>query len=75
MLSNVSLQHVNFFQVLLADGKAHLLKNTSYKNEQDYYRGIFEEKFAGCGAIVPYIWMPRYTNATDPSARTLIEYK
>ena len=51
------------------------VKNTSYKNEQDYYRGIFEQKFAGCGAIVPYIWMPRYTNATDPSARTLIEYK
>jgi asparagine synthase (glutamine-hydrolysing) len=51
------------------------VKNTSYKNEQDYYRGIFEQKFAGCGAIVPYIWMPKYTNATDPSARTLIEYK
>jgi asparagine synthase (glutamine-hydrolysing) len=51
------------------------VKNTYYKNEPDYYRSIFEDKFPGCGAIVPYIWMPKYTNATDPSARTLIEYK
>ena len=27
-----------------------------------------------CENIIPYYWMPKYTNATDPSARTLTHY-
>ena len=48
--------------------------NIPITDEQRYYRSIFEEKFPDCGEIVPYFWMPRYTTATDPSARTLKEY-
>ena len=48
--------------------------NIPITDEQRYYRSIFEEKYPGCGAIVPYFWMPKYTTATDPSARTLKEY-
>jgi asparagine synthase (glutamine-hydrolysing) len=43
--------------------------------EKAYYKKIFESKFPNCASIVPYYWMPKYTNATDPSARTLDFYK
>jgi len=41
--------------------------------EQYLYRFYFEASF-GKGAaltVIPHFWMPRWTNATDPSARTL----
>jgi len=43
--------------------------------EQFYYRKIFETAYPGLGNVIPYFWMPKYTNATDPSARTLNLYK
>ena len=39
-------------------------------SEPEYYRKIFDERFPGLGHIVPYYWMPKYVNATDPSARS-----
>ena len=42
--------------------------------EQKYYRSIFEKHYPGRGNVIPYFWMPRYTNATDSSARTLDIY-
>jgi len=42
--------------------------------EKIYYQSIFAEEFPNCQHIVPYFWMPKYTNATDPSARTLDVY-
>jgi asparagine synthase (glutamine-hydrolysing) len=42
--------------------------------EKKYYKDIFENEFPNCQHIVPYLWMPKYTNATDPSARTLTIY-
>ena len=42
--------------------------------EQMYYRTIFEEHYAGLGHIIPYLWMPKYIDATDSSARTLSVY-
>lgn len=42
--------------------------------EKKYYKEIFEAEFPDCSHIVPYFWMPKYTNATDPSARTLDVY-
>jgi asparagine synthase (glutamine-hydrolysing) len=38
--------------------------------EQAYYRKIYKEVY-GAGVNVPYKWMPRWSNTTDPSARTL----
>ena len=43
--------------------------------EKYYYKKIFDEFFPNCEAIVPYFWMPKYTDATDPSARTLTFYE
>jgi asparagine synthase (glutamine-hydrolysing) len=43
-------------------------------NEKYYYKKIFDENYPNCSHILPYFWMPKYTNATDPSARTLEIY-
>jgi asparagine synthase (glutamine-hydrolysing) len=42
--------------------------------EKMYYKQIFNDYYPNCEHIVPYYWMPNYTNATDPSARTLDIY-
>lgn len=42
--------------------------------EKYYYKKIFTEAYPNCQHILPYFWMPKYTNATDPSARTLTFY-
>ena len=50
----------------------------SYKpcieTEKLYYKMIFDAAYPNCSHILPYFWMPKYTNATDPSARTLTFY-
>ena len=57
------------------------LENTvKYKanidTEKKYYKDIFSACYPTtiCENIIPYYWMPRYTNASDPSARTLTHY-
>jgi len=35
---------------------------------------LFTTYYPNCSYILPYYWMPKYTNATDPSARTLELY-
>jgi asparagine synthase (glutamine-hydrolysing) len=45
------------------------------ETEKTYYKRIFDKLYPNCSHIVPYFWMPKYTNATDPSARTLEIYK
>jgi asparagine synthase (glutamine-hydrolysing) len=42
--------------------------------EKKYYKLIFDNAYPNCTHILPYFWMPKYTNATDPSARTLQFY-
>ena len=42
--------------------------------ERRYYKELFDKFFPNCEHILPYFWMPRYTNAKDPSARTLDIY-
>jgi len=43
--------------------------------EKQYYRKIFEEKYPRNSTVIPYFWMPHYTDAIDASARTLEFYK
>lgn len=47
----------------------------SIETEKYYYKKIFNKFFPNCEKIVPYFWMPKYTDATDPSARTLTFYE
>lgn len=50
------------------------LHKPSIELEKRYYKEIFDREFPNCQHILPYFWMPRYTNAIDPSARTLEVY-
>jgi asparagine synthase (glutamine-hydrolysing) len=43
--------------------------------EKEYYLNIFNNYFKNCEHILPYYWMPKYSNTNDPSARTLDVYK
>jgi asparagine synthase (glutamine-hydrolysing) len=49
-------------------------REPSIELEKMYYKEIFDKEFPNCSHILPYFWMPKYTNATDPSARTLEVY-
>jgi len=55
------------------DEETHIYK-TCIETEKLYYKKIFDELYPNCSHIVPYFWMPKYTNAIDPSARTLNFY-
>ena len=49
--------------------------NMPSTREQIYYRSIFDKHYKKCAHVIPYFWMPQYTNAKDSSARTLDIYK
>lgn len=51
-----------------------VIRKPSIEIEKSYYKKIFDEAYPNCSHILPYFWMPKYTNATDPSARTLTFY-
>jgi len=69
--------------VILQEAIANKLNQTVPRNkiyepniasEKTYYKMLFEDAFGKCGHVLPYFWMPKYTDATDPSARTLTFY-
>ncbi|XP_063040837.1 asparagine synthetase [glutamine-hydrolyzing] [Engraulis encrasicolus] len=49
--------------------------NPPKTKEGYYFRQIFERLFPGRCEWTPHYWMPRWIQATDPSARTLEIYK
>lgn len=53
-------------------------KNITFKpdinTEKIYYLNLFKKYYPNCEHILPYFWMPKYTDAVDPSARTLEFY-
>ena len=65
-----------FIVIELNNNNKHGIKNidANIETEKQYYKNIFESKFPNCQGILPYYWMPKYTDATDPSARTLNFY-
>lgn len=52
-----------------------VVHEANIETEKMYYRQIFDSFYPNSHHIVPYYWMPKYTNATDPSARTLNIYE
>ena len=42
--------------------------------EKQYYYTLFSKYYPLHNEILPHYWMPKYTNAIDPSARTLEHY-
>jgi asparagine synthase (glutamine-hydrolysing) len=45
----------------------------SVELEKKYYKEVFDESYPNTN-ILSYLWLPRYTLSTDPSARTLHNY-
>jgi asparagine synthase (glutamine-hydrolysing) len=45
------------------------------ETEKIYYKSIFNKFYPLQESILPYFWMPKYTDAKDPSARTLDIYQ
>ena len=70
----------SLFTILQEKISEHLLatKNVQYPTtidtEKMYYKSLFDSYFPNSRNILPYFWMPKYTTATDPSARTLDLY-
>jgi asparagine synthase (glutamine-hydrolysing) len=44
------------------------------QTEKLFYKKIFDDYYPNCSKLVPYYWMPKYTESKDPSARTLELY-
>ena len=51
----------------------HTIIKERYDDEDTYYREIFKKEY-GDIELVPYKWMPKWCDATDPSARELKIY-
>jgi len=47
---------------------------TPLTKESYYYRKIFNKFFKTHDNIIPHFWMPRWTEAEDPSAREISDY-
>ena len=43
--------------------------------ESYFYRKIFESTFSNHEKLIPFFWMPRWTDTNDPSARELSDYQ
>jgi len=64
----------SLFHILQEFISAELNLPANIETEKYYYKFIFEKYYPKMSYILPYFWMPKYTNATDPSARTLEHY-
>ncbi len=53
----------------------YIVQNVPTTLEQLYYRLLFEKYYKDQGHIIPKFWMPKYSDATDASARELKVYK
>jgi asparagine synthase (glutamine-hydrolysing) len=40
--------------------------------EQDYYKSIFDKYYGGKEYIVPYAWLPKWTDEVNPSGRLIL---
>jgi len=71
----------SLFNILQENIVKQLFQDTSVvypeniTTEKLYYKRQFSKYFPNSLSIIPYYWMPKYTTATDPSARTLDIYK
>jgi asparagine synthase (glutamine-hydrolysing) len=64
----------SLFQILQEFISIELNLPATIETEKLYYKTIFEGFYPNMSHILPYFWMPKYTTATDPSARTLEVY-
>jgi len=83
----VSSQKKSWFQILqdhidkhvtdkdLAEAPKIFPFNTPKTKEAFFYRRKFEEFYPKSEHLTPYMWMPKWVETDDPSARTLTHYQ
>ena len=77
----VSSQNNSWYEIIQSKvQKLEIDKNSSFNNnitlEQNYYLYLFRNSYnKNCEHIIPYYWMPKWSDAKDSSARTLNIYK
>lgn len=59
----------------MSDAVGYEWRNALKKFGEHRYRKIFNKDFRGQGHLVPYMWMPQWSDATDPSATQLPQFK
>ena len=78
----VSLETRSWFQIINEHvEKIFDKKNDTYyermmnypdlTKEQAYYKMLFDEYYPNKFSVIPYYWMPKWSDTKDPSARTL----
>ena len=72
----------SLYQILQEHISAKLNKDNNTTNytqsietEKMYYKQIFNKIYPNSSHLLPYYWMPKYSNTNVPSARTLDIYK
>lgn len=78
----VSSKHKSWYQIISEHMETlNIKENNNYNNinipktkEQIYYRAIYDETYPDTAHLIPYFWMPRFIESSDPSARTLKIY-
>lgn len=77
----VSSQNKSWYEIIQSKVKnLDIDKNDYFNNnitlEQNYYLHLFRNSYSkNCDHIIPYYWMPKWSDAKDSSARTLNIYK
>ena len=69
-----------FVDSQLSDAEFEQIKNNTEHckpvlKESAFYRKIYESFYEKHVRLIPYFWMPRWTDVIDPSARELSNYK
>ena len=73
----VSMQKESWFETIqnFAKEKYKDMNLDGPTAEKYWYRELFNQYYPNCKNVIPYMWMPKFVNATDASARTLDIYK
>lgn len=64
----VSDQNNSWFKTI------HEFLKGGIEEEKKYYKNIFSKYYKNHENLIPYYWMPKWSNTNDPSARTLEGY-
>jgi len=59
---------------LSSSSSANATHNKPDTNEKKYYRHLYDTFYPNTEQLLPYFWMPKWVDATDASARTLVIY-
>lgn len=62
------------FQAFLNHPFRHTQHNAPKTAEQYYYRSLFESFYPSAATVIPYMWMPKFVNTNECSARALATY-